>query len=117
MMYLLLRWLINTLILILVSMLIPGFHLANFWTALIAALVISILNALIRPVLIILTFPINLITLGLFTFFINALMLFLASSIVKGFTIDSYASAFLAGLIIWVINLIINSISHKTQRV
>lgn len=116
MVYLLLRWLINSLLLILISNFLPGFHIDGFYAALIAALIISILNTLVRPFLIILTLPINILTLGIFTFFINAIIISLASTIVKGFNVDTFAAAFTAGLIIWVVNYLINSLGKNDNN-
>ena len=101
-----LRWLINALTLLLVSELVPGFSVHSLWTALIAALVIGFLNATVRWVIVFLTLPLNVLTLGFFTFIINALMLWLASSVVKGFDITSFSAAFWAALLLWVISMI-----------
>ena len=105
---LILRWLINALVLILISQLIPGFIVTSFYSALIAALLLGLVNATIRPILLILTIPINIITLGLFTFVINAVMLLLVSTVVKGFSITSFSSALLGGLILWLVSLLVN---------
>lgn len=106
----LLRWILNALALILVANIIPGFHVDSLWAALIAALVLGLVNAVIRPVLLLLTLPINILTLGIFTFVINALMILLASSILEGFQVDSFASAFWASVVLWLISMIVNSI-------
>ena len=116
MLYLLIRWILNSSIILLISNIIPGFHIQNFYTALIAALILSILNALIRPIILILTLPINILTLGIFTLFINAFMISIASTIVKGFTVDSFGAAFFAGLILWIINLLINNSNKPDQN-
>lgn len=110
---LLLRWLLNTLVLILVARLTPGLHFSSFWAALIASLVLGFLNTLIRPLLILLTLPINVLTLGIFTLIINALMFWLASSIVKGFEIQNFAAAFWGALIYSILVMIINLIETK----
>jgi putative membrane protein len=104
---LLLRWLLNALILILVARLTPGIEFTSFWAALVTSLVLGFLNALIRPLILILTLPINLLTLGLFTLVINALMFWLAGSIVKGFDIASFGSAFIGALIYSAIVMIV----------
>ena len=103
-----LRWLINTLALLFVSELVPGFVIDNLFSALIAALILGLVNAVVRPIIILLTLPINLVTLGLFTFVINALMLLLVSHVVKGFTINGFAAAFVGGLLLWLISLLTN---------
>jgi len=107
-MKLILRWLIYAGGLLLVAYLIPGVSVASFYSALIAALILGLINALIRPLVIILTLPINIFSLGLFTFVINALMLWLTSTIVKGFDVANFGSALWAALIIWAIALFTN---------
>ena len=89
----LLRWVINAAALILVAEIVPGFHVDSFYHALVAALIIGLLNAIIRPVLILLTLPVNVLTLGLFTFVINALLLLLTSSFVRGFEVSGFFPA------------------------
>lgn len=105
---LLLRWLLNAIALLLIANLLPGFHVDSFYAALIAALVLGLVNILIKPFLLLLTFPINIVSLGLFTFVINAVMLLLVSSVVKGFTIDGFGAAFLGALLLWIISMGIN---------
>lgn len=115
---LLLRWLLNTLILILVARLTPGIEFTSFWSALIASLILGLLNALVRPLILLLTLPINILTLGLFTLIINALMFWMASSIVKGFEITNFTSAFIGALIYSVIVMIINYLEKpQNERV
>ncbi len=109
-MHLLLRWLINALALILVSKVVPGFHIDTLFHALIAALVLGLINATIRWVLIVLTLPINVLTLGLFTLVINALMILLASNIVDGFTVDGFSPALWAAIVLWLISWITNAL-------
>jgi len=105
-----LRWLLNTFILMLVAYIVPGIGFASFWSALITSAVFGLINAIIRPLMIILTLPINILTLGLFTLIINALMFWLASTIVKGFDVANFAAAFWGALAYWVIITIINFI-------
>lgn len=110
---LLLRWLLNTLLLLIVAKLTPGVSFVSFWSALIASLVLGFLNALIRPFIILLTLPVNILTLGIFTLFINALMFWLAGSIVKGFEITNFAAAFWGALVYTVLVMIVNFIEKK----
>ncbi len=106
--YILFRWIINALALLLVANIVPGFEVSTFYSALIAALVLGLVNALVRPLLFILTLPVTIVTLGLFTFVINALMLWLVSSIVKGFEISGFVPALLGALVLWVISMLTN---------
>lgn len=105
---LILRWLLNATALLIVSSLVQGFAVESFYTALIAALILGLVNAVIRPILLLLTLPITILTLGLFTFVINALMILLVSTIVKGFVVDGFGPAFIAAIILWLISLVTN---------
>lgn len=99
-----LRWLLSAITLFLVSLAIPGIHVASVWSALIAALVLGILNVLIKPILKLLTLPITILTLGLFSFVINGLMLWLTSTIVQGFAVASFSDAVLGAILLWLLN-------------
>ena len=110
---LLLRWLLNTLLLILVAKVVPGVEFKSFWAALLTSLVLGLLNAVIRPLIIFLTLPVNILTLGLFTLIINALMFWLASSIVKGFEIANFWAAFWAALVYVIFVMVINYIEKR----
>jgi len=112
-MYILLRWFLNTLTLIAVTYIVPGISVESFWTALMAALFLGLVNAVIRPILLVLTLPINLLTLGLFTLVINALMFWFVSSFVKGFEITSFGAAFWGALAFLLIAWIINIFAEK----
>jgi putative membrane protein len=110
MLYLILRWILNALGIMLVTYLIPGIAVTNFYTALVVALVLGILNALVRPILIFLTLPINILTLGLFTLVLNALILWFVSSVVKGFTVTGFGAAFWGALALWLIGWLTNAL-------
>lgn len=111
----LLRWLLNALSLLLVAEIVPGVVVRSFWTALVAALVIGLANALIRPLLILLTLPINILTLGLFTLVINGLLFWLVSSIVKGFDVAGFSAAFWGALLLWLISWATNTLLHAGE--
>jgi len=104
-MSLIFRWIINAIALIIIAYAVPGFEVASFYHALIAALVLGLVNALVRPIILLLPLPVNIITLGLFTFVVNALMVWFVSTIVKGFTVEGFVPAFLAALFLWVVSL------------
>ncbi len=95
-----LRWLILTAAIMVSAYLFPGIEISGFGTALFAAVVLSILNAFFRPILIILTLPINILTLGLFTFVINAFLLMMTSGVIGGLHVAGFGSALLGSLII-----------------
>ncbi len=112
-MRLLISWVISSVSLYLLSFLFSGISIDNFTAAMITAVILGLANAIIKPVLILFTLPINIITLGLFSFVINAFMLMLASRFSSGFRIDSFATAFFASIVLSVINYILSSIIFK----
>jgi putative membrane protein len=87
---------------------LDGIQVSGFWSALFAAAVLGILNAFIRPIILILTLPINILTMGLFTFVINALLLMMASGIISGFNVAGFWSAVFGALLISVVSWLIN---------
>jgi len=105
----LLRWLINTGIIMALPYILSGIRVENFMAALVAATVLGVVNAVIRPILIVLTLPINILTLGLFTFVINALMFMLTAQVVKGFHVDNFWSALLGSIILSVASTFLSS--------
>ena len=109
----LLRWLINTLVLLGISYILPGIYFENFYASLITALVLGIVNALIKPLILILTLPINILTLGLFTLVINAALFWFVSTFVKGFYLSGFWAAFWAALIFSVISAILSWLDYK----
>lgn len=93
-------WLMNCILLFLVSLLLKGFILDGLGAIILAGLVFALINALIRPLLILLSLPINILTLGLFTFFLNAFLIRLTASLVPGFTLVSFGAAFWGAILI-----------------
>lgn len=114
--YLIFRWVINAIALLVVASIVPGFGIESFYNALIAALILGLVNALVRPLLFILTLPVTILTLGLFTFVINALMIWLVSTIVEGFIITGFVPAFFAALILWVISMFTNWLINQAEE-
>jgi putative membrane protein len=110
---LLLRWLLLAGALLLVAKLYPGVQVTSYGEALIAAFVIGLLNTLVRPVLVLLTLPVTLITLGLFLFVINALMFYWASAMLDGFDVRSFGAALLGSLIYSVCGLAIDALLER----
>jgi|SRR5208282_3504401 putative membrane protein len=107
------RWLIITVAILLASQFVPGIRVDTLSTAVIAACVLGLINIFVRPVLVFLTLPLSVLTLGLFYFFINALLLMLVAHIVPGFKIENFFSAFLGSLVISFVSWLANSfISH-----
>ena len=107
------RWVVNALVLMLITYVVPGFLVENFYTALVVALVLALVNAFIRPIVLILTLPVNILTLGLFTLIVNGFMFWIVSSIVKGFTITNFWSAVLAAIIYSLISMLISYLNRE----
>ena len=103
-MRLLLRWVINAATLLGIAYYLPGIEVGGFYAALITALVLGLVNAIIRPLLLILTLPINILTLGLFTFVVNALMFWFVSTVVQGFEVAGFMAAFWGALILTLVS-------------
>jgi putative membrane protein len=108
-MKLLTKWLLSAAALLLVAYLYQGVEVRSFTAALIAALVIGLLNAVVRPILVILTLPVTVLTLGLFLFVINALMFWAAASLLDGFEVRGFVAALIGSLIYSVIGMVIES--------
>ena len=114
---LLLRWLILTLSIMVTAYLFPGIQVSGFGSALFAALVLGILNAFFRPVLFILTLPINVLTLGLFTFVINAMLLMMTSGVIGGLVVDGFGSALFGSLLISLVSWLLSSFINDQGRI
>lgn len=110
------RWVVNALGLLLVSYLFEGIKVAGVGWAFIAAIFLGVFNALIRPVVLLLTLPINLLTLGLFTLVVNGLMLWLVGSLLAGFQVEGFWSAVGGGLVMSVISLVANGLVNDQGR-
>jgi putative membrane protein len=113
---LLIRWLTVAFAIVLASYLLDGIHVRGFMSAFLAAVMLGILNAFFRPIALILTLPINILSLGFFTFVINAAMLKMASALISGFDVHGFWTAVFGSLIISVVSFVINVlISEKGQ--
>lgn len=91
--------LLQAILLMLVAEIVPGVFISTFWGAIVAVLVMALLNTLVKPLLFILTLPVTIVTFGLFTFVLNAGMFLLASRFVAGFTVEGFGSALLGSLL------------------
>jgi len=107
-MSLIIKLLINALALIITANIIKGVHLNSFTSAIWAALILGAVNMVIRPIMLLVTLPINLLTLGLFTLVVNALMLWITSQLVPGFVIDSFLSALIGSIVLSLISTILS---------
>ena len=109
-MRLLLTWLINALALLALPYLFTSIHVEGFGTALVAALVLGLINTLIRPLLVLLTLPVTLLTLGLFIFVINGLLFWFVGSFVKGFTVEGFWTAVFGAIVYSIISWALSSL-------
>ena len=112
-MRLVLKWVLSAVALLAVAYVYSGVQVNNFISALIAAAVIGLLNAVLRPILVILTLPVSIVTLGLFLFVINALMFWSASGLLNGFHVNGFWAALLGSLIYSALGLIIDAALSK----
>ncbi len=110
MMYQLLVWVVSAAALLLTSKIVSGFEIKDFKTAMWASVVVGLLNMVLRPILLFLTFPVNFLTLGLFTFVVNAAILRLASSFFQDFKIAGWWSAILGSVVLTISNMILFSL-------
>lgn len=116
MMNALLNWLLSAVSLMIVAHLIRGFDVSGFGAALIAAIVIGLVNATVGLFLKVVTFPLTLISLGIFWFLINALMLKLASAFVPGFSIEGFIPAFFGAIVLSVVNLFLKAVTSGLRQ-
>lgn len=97
------KWFLAALAILFAAYAIPGISIASFYTALVVAALLGIINMFFRPILVVLTLPINIATLGFFTFIINGLLFWVLATVVKGFYVDSFFAAFFGSLTVSVI--------------
>ncbi len=116
MLTLLARWIVNAAALLLVAYLYPGVHVESFLAAALAALALGLVNAVVRPILVILTFPVTLLTLGLFLFVINALLFWLVAELVPGITVAGFMAALIGSILYSLITLVTSWILFKGQK-
>jgi putative membrane protein len=108
--HLLINWLLSALSLVIVAHVIPGFQISGFGSALIAAIVIGLVNGTLGFFLKVVTFPLSIITLGLFWLVINALMLKVAAALVPGFRIDGFLPAFFGAIVLTLVNMALRAL-------
>ncbi len=104
---LLLHLLLTAALILLVARMVSGVHVEGWGSAFLVAIVLGIVNAIVKPIMIVLTIPITILTFGLFLFVINALMLWLAASIVPGVKVEGFGAAFLGAFVLSILNLLI----------
>ncbi|HWP95374.1 MAG TPA: phage holin family protein [Syntrophomonadaceae bacterium] len=102
------RWLLNILAILLTAAIAPHFAINGWWAAVVGSVFLGIINAVIRPLVIVLTLPLNVLTLGLFTFVINGFMLWITSITVRNFDIDGFGWAIIAAFILTILSGVIS---------
>lgn len=110
-----LRWVSYSFAIMLIAWIIPGISVSSFWAALLVVIVIGLINIFVRPILTFITFPINFLTLGLFTFVLNALLFMFAGYVAPGFSVNGFWSALLGSLLMSVFSIPINKIGYDDE--
>ena len=110
-MVLLVRWILFALAIIFVAWLVPGIEVENFQSAMLVTVIIALINIFIRPLIVFITLPINILTLGIFTLVINALLLMLAGYLAPGVDVEGFLSAFIGSVVLAFLGLIINVVT------
>lgn len=110
-MVLLVRWILFALAIIFVAWLVPGIEVENFQSAMLVTVIIALINIFIRPLIVFITLPINILTLGVFTLVINALLLMLAGYLAPGVDVEGFLSAFIGSVVLAFLGLIINMVT------
>ena len=113
----LIRWLVSAVALLIASYVVEGIRMEGFFSALLAAAFLGILNAFIRPIFLLLTLPINILTLGLFTFVINAVLLMMVGGVIAGFTVTGFWSAFWGALVLSVVSWLMSMLIGGSGRI
>jgi putative membrane protein len=108
-------WLVNALALIAVAYLMPNISVASFWTALVAALVLGLVNAVVRPVLVLLTLPATILTLGLFIFVLNGLLFWMVGSFIEGFHVAGFWAGFFGAIVFSLISWLLSALLLRDE--
>lgn len=112
-MKILLNWIISAIAIAITAYILPGVAVSGFVTALVLAVVLGAINLLVRPVLLLLTLPINILTLGLFTLVVNALMVILAAKVVPNFSVDGFWWALLFGIVLSIVSAVLSRFGKR----
>lgn len=115
-MHLLLRLLVNALAFYLIAMYVPGFHVANFTAAIIAAVIFGVVNAIVRPLVLLITLPFTILTLGIFVLIVNALMFWLTAWIAPGVRVDGFGPAFVGAIIMMIVSFLTSQLFRSEPQ-
>ena len=116
-MQILIALILNAAALVATTYIVPGFAVDNYTTAILAAIVLGVVNTFVKPALSFITAPLNVVTLGLFTFVINAVVLFIVSAVVPGLMIDGWIAAILGAIVLSVVSTVLNSVLGDLGKV
>lgn len=114
-MKLLLTWALNAVALLLVPYIVPGIHIESFGSALVAVVLLGLVNAVIRPVFILLTLPVTLLTLGLFLFVVNAMMFWWVGDLLNGFKVDGFFAALFGSIVYSIASWFLSSLTERPR--
>ncbi len=115
-MILLLRWIFFALAILVVAWIVPGIFVENFQSAMLVTVIMALINIFIRPLIVFITLPINILTLGIFGLIVNALLFMLAGYVAPGFYVDGFLSAFLGSVVLSFLGLVINMIVPNDNK-
>ena len=107
--------LVNAVAIIITAYVLPGVHVSDFFSALIAAAILGIINTFIKPLIVLVTLPFTILTLGLFILVINSAVILLAAAVVPGFAIDGFWWALLFSIVLWVVNSLLDLLLKRSQ--
>ncbi len=116
MMYFFVRWAISTIALGSAVIIVKGLSVSGLYPLIVSSLVIGFLNAILRPIMLLLTLPLNILTMGTFTFIINAVIILMTSQIVRGFNVSGFWAAFTAALLMSLISFILTLFVHQKDQ-
>ena len=116
MIHLLVKWLVSAVSLIIVAYVVPGFHVASFGSAMIAALVIGLVNGTIGAIIRFVTWPFRILTLGLLTWVISAVMIMISAKLVDGFSVDGFFSALIGSAVLAIVSAILHAITGGSEK-
>ena len=114
-MQLVVHLLVNAVAIIITAYVLPGVHVSDFFSALIAAAILGIINTFIKPLIVLVTLPLTILTLGLFILVINSAVILLAAAVVPGFAIDGFWWALLFSIVLWVVNSLLDLLLKRSQ--
>lgn len=112
----LLTWLLTAVALIITAQVVPGFKVDSFSAALVASVILGLVNAFVKPILVVLTLPITFFTFGLFLFVINALTIWLAGNITSGFQVDGFIPALIGSIVLTIVSSVLNYVFGGFRR-